>query len=315
MRIGIYADLRNPPRWQRDWARVYAFALELCERADRGGLHSLWFTEHHLFEDGYLPQPLTFAAAAAARTERVRIGTSILIAGLRPAADIAEQAAVVDIVSNGRLELGLGAGYRPPEFDLYGVDGARPHALLYRRVEELRSLWAEGRVTPPPVQERIPIWLGVTGPRGAYRAGELGAGLLRIDRALVAAYERGLADPAARRIAGPANIVLSDDPERDWPALREHVAYQWGSYARYRVEGTDRPEPAPIDPDAWRARGPFDGFAVLTPAEAAAAIRARADGLDAETVYLWATVPGAAEHLAERNVELAVTELAPLLSE
>jgi alkanesulfonate monooxygenase SsuD/methylene tetrahydromethanopterin reductase-like flavin-dependent oxidoreductase (luciferase family) len=320
--VGLYFDLRNPPPWQRPWTDVYGFALELCEEADRNGVHSLWFSEHHLFEDGYLPQPLTFAAAVAARTTQARLGTSIMIAGLRPAADIAEQAAVVDIVSNGRVELGLGAGYRPPEFALYGVDGSRPHALLYRRVEELRRLWAEGRVTPPPVQERIPIWLGVAGPRGARRAGELGEGLMRISRQLTAPYEEGLAagghGPEARRLCGPVNVLLSDDPERDWPLVREHVAWQWDSYARHRVEGTDEPAPPPIDPDALRARGidrgVLNGFAVLTPEDAAEAIRAAAEGLDAETAFLWATVSGMPDAIAVRHAELTVERLAPLLA-
>ena len=68
MRFGVYFDLRNPPGWRQDWARLYAFTLEMCEEAERLGADSAWFSEHHLFEDGYLPQPLTFAAAAAART-------------------------------------------------------------------------------------------------------------------------------------------------------------------------------------------------------------------------------------------------------
>jgi alkanesulfonate monooxygenase SsuD/methylene tetrahydromethanopterin reductase-like flavin-dependent oxidoreductase (luciferase family) len=320
--LGLYFDLRNPPEWHRDWARVYGFALELCEQADRGGIHSLWFTEHHLFEDGYLPQPLTFAAAAAARTTRARIGTSIMIAGLRPAVQIAEEAAVVDIISGGRLELGLGAGYRRPEFELFGADPQRPHALLYARVEELRKIWTEGRVTPPPVQVRVPIWLGVSGPKGARRAGELGEGLLRISHNLLAPYHEGLAAgghaPGTARISGPVNLFLSDDPERDWPIVRKHVAYQWNSYARYRLEGTGEAPPPPIDPEAWRergiGRGLMNGFSLATPQEAAELLTATVAGTGASSVHLWASVAGVPEALAERNVELAIDELAPLLA-
>ena len=122
MKIGVWFDLRNPPAWRQDPARLYAFTLELCEEAELLGADSLWFSEHHCFEDGYLPQPLTFAAAAAARTTRVRLGTGILVAPLRKTAQLAEEAAVVDIISGGRLELGLGAGYRMPEFELFGTD-------------------------------------------------------------------------------------------------------------------------------------------------------------------------------------------------
>src|SRR5258708_6520929 len=70
MKVGLYFDLRNPPRWRRSWSRTYGFTLEMCEEAERLGADSVWFSEHHLFEDGYLPQPLIMAAAAAARTRR-----------------------------------------------------------------------------------------------------------------------------------------------------------------------------------------------------------------------------------------------------
>ena len=112
--VGLYFDLRNPPQWRQDPARLHAFALELCEEAEHLGAHSVWLTEHHQFDDDYIASPLTFAAAVAARTKRVRIGTAIVIAPLHHPAEIAEQAAMVDLVSNGRLDLGLGAGYRVP---------------------------------------------------------------------------------------------------------------------------------------------------------------------------------------------------------
>jgi alkanesulfonate monooxygenase SsuD/methylene tetrahydromethanopterin reductase-like flavin-dependent oxidoreductase (luciferase family) len=322
MNVGLYFDLRNPQRWHREWSRLYGFTLEMCEEADRNGIHSLWFTEHHLFDDGYLPQPLTFAAAAAARTTRARVGTSILIASLRSAPQIAEEAAIVDLVSGGRLELGLGAGYRRAEFDLFEADAQRTHAALFARIVELREIWAEGRVTPPPAQSPLPIWVGVGGPKAARRAGELGEGLLRISRDLVDPYRAGLADgghdQAKSRIAGPVNALLTDDPERDWPIVREHLAYQWDSYASYRVEGTGEPLPTPIDPEAWRSRGIehglMGGFMLATPEGAADRIKTAVEGTGAETVYLWAALPGLPEEMVARNVELAATTLTRLLA-
>ena len=146
--IGVWFDLRNPPAWRQDPARLYGFTLELCEEAELLGADSLWFSEHHGFEDGYLPQPLTFAAAAAARTTRVRLGTGILVAPLRKAAQLAEEAAVVDIISGGRLELGLGAGYRVPEFELFGTDFTARYRILDQQVAELRRLWGDNGLRP-----------------------------------------------------------------------------------------------------------------------------------------------------------------------
>ena len=78
---------------------------------------------------------------------------------LRPPLQIAEEAAIVDLVSGGRLELGLGAGYRVPEFAAFGADPARRFALLRETVRELRRIWDEGACTPPPLQDPVPLWL------------------------------------------------------------------------------------------------------------------------------------------------------------
>ena len=153
MKVGVWFDLRNPPGWRQDPARLAAFTLELCEEAELLGADSLWFSEHHGFEDGYLSQPLTFAAAAAARTTRVRLGTGILVAPLRKTAQLAEEAAVVDLISGGRLELGLGAGYRVPEFELFGTDFTARYRILDQQVSELRRLWGDGGLIPAPGQD------------------------------------------------------------------------------------------------------------------------------------------------------------------
>lgn len=233
MRLGLYVDLRNPPGWRRPWGELYEGTLRRLADADALGLGSAWLTEHHLFEDGYLPQPLTFAAAVAARTERMRIGTSVLLAPLRRAIDMAEQAAVVDLISGGRLELGLGAGYRIPEFELYGTSAEGRYEALEARGREIAALWNEGRLSPPPIQPTAPLWVGALGPRGARLAGRLGAGLLCLREDLLAPYREGLAtlaDPPAPRLSGPVNLLLADDPEAAWERVKPYLGYQMQTY-------------------------------------------------------------------------------------
>jgi alkanesulfonate monooxygenase SsuD/methylene tetrahydromethanopterin reductase-like flavin-dependent oxidoreductase (luciferase family) len=322
MRVGVYFDLRNPPGWRQDPARLFASTLELCEEAEHLGAHSVWLSEHHLFDDGYLPQPLTFAAAVAARTSRVRIGTAVLLAPLRPAVQIAEDVAIVDIISAGRVDLGLGAGYRVPEFELFGGDIATRYATTDLRVRELRALWSDGNVTPAPLQARVPIWLGYQGPQGARRAGVLGEGLLSASAHLVAPYREGLraggVPEAEARMVGSFQGFVTDDPEGDWPVVARHLSYQLDSYRRYMVEGTDAPVPRPIDPERVRSRdsdAPLSSFLYGTPEEVAAAIRARTAGAPVETVFLWASIGGMTEEMTARHVQTLCLRLAPLLAD
>ena len=320
VRVGCYLDLRNPARWRRPWAEHYARTLERCVEAERLGLDSVWCSEHHFFEDGYLPQPLTFLAGVAAATSRIRLGTAVYLAALRPPVQVAEEAAVVDLLSGGRLELGLGAGYRVPEFAAYGADIDRRYSLTDQCARELRRLWREGSVTPPPVQDPVPIWMGYQGPQGARRAGLLGEGLLSVDGALLEPYRAGLAegghDPGAARMAGLVSFVLADDPEAAWPRVRDHLAYQWDTYNAYMVEGTGRDAPRPIDPERWRTpNGDRPArFEVLTPDDAAARLHTVLDGLPVEEIYCWASIAGMPDDLVDRHLELLATRLRPLLA-
>lgn len=322
MKVGLYFDLRNPPAWEQPWSRVYGFALELCEEVDRLGGDSVWFSEHHRFADGYLPQPLTFAAAAAARTTRVRIGTSLVVAPLRSPAQLAEEAAVVDIISDGRLDLGLGPGYLSADYELFGVTTFnRRYTETDRRVTELRRLWS-GPVTPPPVQQPVPIWLGYQGPQGARRAGRLGVGLLSLNPELAAPYRAGLAesalDPALARMSGAVWGWITEDPERDWPAVSRHLAHQADSYRHHMAIDADAPRPKPIDPVKWRARGvgaQLGHFLLATPDDAAREILDFVGDAPVDTVLFWASIANTSEEMTAEHVRLVCERLAPLVAD
>ena len=321
MKLGLYFDLRNPAPWARPWPEVYGRALDLVVEAERLGAASVWFSEHHLFTDGYLPQPLTFAAAAAARTSRVRIGTAVLVAALRPAALIAEEAAVIDQLSGGRLELGIGAGYSVPEYEFYNADITKRYGLTDAAVAEIRRLLDDGIVTPPAAQNPFPIWLGYQGPQGAKRAGRLGVGLLSLDRALLDPYREGLVegghDPAIARTGGMLDIIVADDPEAAFERILPHYAHQLNSYRAAAVAGSGRDAPKEITVEKLRSgaaqKGQIPGLRVLTPSDAVNAIREATDGSPVEHVYLWASVAGMPEDLVERHVELTCTQVAPNL--
>lgn len=319
MDVGLLFDLRNPAPWQRPWRDRYARTLELCEEADRHGAGGLWFTEHHLFEDGYLPQPLTFAAAVAARTRRARIGTSVVLPALHHPADIAEQAALVDLISGGRLELGLGAGYRLPEYRLFGADFGRRFVATERGIREVLRLWDEQVITPLPVQRPVPVWGGFYGPRGATLAGRLGIGLLHISPPLFEHYRKGLAegghDPAVAQVSGLLPIFLAEDPERAWPRVAPHLAHQINSYRQGSVEGKGRSIPLLTaedlrDPHAEDTRGLLE---ILTPEQAAVRIAELTRGLPVRHLIFWADIAGLPEDLIAENLRLVTQALPPLL--
>jgi alkanesulfonate monooxygenase SsuD/methylene tetrahydromethanopterin reductase-like flavin-dependent oxidoreductase (luciferase family) len=321
VKLGLYFDLRNPAPWARPWPEVYGRALDLVVEAERLGAASVWFSEHHLFTDGYLPQPLTFAAAAAARTTRVRIGTAVLVAALRPAALVAEEAAVIDQLSGGRLELGIGAGYSVPEYELYNADITKRYGLTDAAVAEIRRLLDDGIVTPPAAQNPFPIWLGYQGPQGAKRAGRLGVGLLSLDRSLLDPYREGLIegghDPATARTGGMLDIIVADDPEEAFERILPHYAHQLNSYRAAAVAGSGRDAPKEITVEKLRGgaaqKGQIPGLRVLTPTDAVTAIREATEGSPVEHVYLWASVAGMPDDLVERHVELTCTQVAPNL--
>lgn len=319
-KLGLFLDLRNPPSWRRPWAQHYQASLDLVTEAERLGAHSVWATEHHFFEDGYLPQPLTFLAAAAARTTRMRLGTAVVLAALRHPRHVAEEAAIVDLVSAGRLELGIGAGYRRAEYEAFGADIRRRMTLTDQATATIRDLLWSGELLPPTVQSRVPVWLGYQGPQGAKRAGRLGVGLLSLKPELLAPYQEGLTeaglDPSSARMGGVVNLVVADDPERTAHELSPYYAYQLDSYARSRVEGTGEPAPPASDPGQLveqMLHPDSPGLRVCTVDDSAAFIRALTAGLPVQHVYLWGSIAGMPEHIVERHLELAFGKVAPLI--
>ncbi len=316
LRLGLYFDLRDPPAWRRGFAEVYRSALELMEEADERGIDSLWLSEHHLFADGHLPQPLLFAAAVAARTRRARIGTAVLLAPLHCAVEIAEQAAVVDQMSGGRLELGLGAGYRVPEYEAFGVDPRQRIALLEDRVQALPLLWADGGVTPTVLQSPLPLWVGAHGPRSSRMAGRLGTGLLSLNPALWEPYLQGLdasGHPrAAARAAGPLAVFLSDDPERTAAIVRPHAEYQGSSYMAHAREGWSAGDPPFPLPPMLRGDGP-PSAEVVTVEEAVRRIRSLGQQMNVHHVFMWSSLPGMPDSLVQEHVSLMIDRLAPAL--
>ncbi len=198
MKFGLMFAFQRPPYAPIDSTEPYRDMLRCLPRAEELGYESVFCVEHHVQPDDMCPSPLLAMSAAAAVTERMRVGTGVLLVPLYAPAKLAEDVAVIDNISGGRFVFGVAPGYVTEEFELHGV----PRRERQRRFEEALDLmqlaWTgepfsfggdfyrvepETHVSPKPVQEpHPPIWYGVSGPKSLRNAARRGAVLITSPR-------------------------------------------------------------------------------------------------------------------------------------
>jgi alkanesulfonate monooxygenase SsuD/methylene tetrahydromethanopterin reductase-like flavin-dependent oxidoreductase (luciferase family) len=193
LRIGVVYDFRNPPGSEIDTPRLYAEILEQVVWLDGLGLDLVWFTEHHFVEDGYLPSWTPVAGAMAARTRRVRFSSDICLLPFNHPLRLAEDLAVLDNLSGGRVELGVGMGYAPHEFRGFGQPLPQRVSRTEEGLEVLRRCFTGERfsfhgtryhfddviVRPRYLQPGgPPLWLAAMSAGGARRAAKFDCHLL-----------------------------------------------------------------------------------------------------------------------------------------
>jgi putative FMN-dependent luciferase-like monooxygenase len=180
-RLGFFTRLLDdaPP------AERYRLATEQIEHAEKAGLDSAWIAQHHFHErEGGLPAPFAFLGFVAARTSRIRLGTGIVTLPLENPVRVAEDAAVLDFMSDGRFELGVGTGGNPSAFAAFGLDSAERNAIFARNLDIVRTALAGrplvGGDTLYPSRPQLcdRIWQATFSVSGGARAGKAGDGLL-----------------------------------------------------------------------------------------------------------------------------------------
>jgi alkanesulfonate monooxygenase SsuD/methylene tetrahydromethanopterin reductase-like flavin-dependent oxidoreductase (luciferase family) len=260
MQLGLLYDFRNPAPWRQPTEHLYAQTVEQMAYAEQLGFDSIWISEHHFVDDGYCPSVLAVAAHVAARTSRVRIGTSVLLLPLHDPLRVAEDANTVDLLSGGRLDLGIGLGYRPVEFEAFGVPRRQRPSRFEDNLAILRKgllsqpFTHEGRyhrierpiaVTPAGVQRpAVPIWCGASSVVAAQRAARERLHLtIRGGRDVYDAWAGGLRaqgeDPANYKCVTRRSFYVTDDPERTWAEIGPHIRYQTEAYNQWGAAGLD----------------------------------------------------------------------------
>jgi len=216
-------------------AERYRLAIAQIVHAERCGYDSAWIAQHHFHEDeGGLPAPFVFLSQVAARTARIRLGTGIVTLPLELPIRVAEDAAVLDLMCGGRLEVGIGPGGNLSAYEAFGLDSAERTALLVRYHRVLLDAWA-GRPLPggdrlyPPNPGLVDrVWQATFTVEGARRAGSAGDGLMLsrtqprpaaapdlslpdIQNPMIDAYLEALPKGRAPRILASRTVFVADD--------------------------------------------------------------------------------------------------------
>jgi probable F420-dependent oxidoreductase len=188
MKFGLYSSIANPPRGEH-LARCVDEVIAEAQLAEASGFDSCFFGEHHQDQDGFLPSPLIVATAVAVQTQRLHVGTSVILLPLHHPVHVAEDVATLDIVSKGRIILGVGVGYQAADFQAFGVPMEHRAAMFEEGIAIIRQCWSGERFSfhgahytlenlqmrPRPFQTPAPpLWIGASVPAAVRRAGRLG---------------------------------------------------------------------------------------------------------------------------------------------
>jgi probable F420-dependent oxidoreductase len=333
--VGLFTG-QIPKGSSRTYHREYRDYIDLARLTEEVGLDSAWVSEHHFAEDGYLPSLLPMLAAFAAVTERIELGTGVVLAPFHDPIRLAEDYAVVDQISGGRVICGLGIGWRDEEFREFGIDMRTRTRRLSEITEILRLAWSGERfdfsgrhynysqvvVTPAPARVP-PIFIGGFVDDAVRRAGRIGDGYISsranperiLESFAMAAEARKQAGKEGAPLVGLLhNAFVTEDPERDWPMVRDGIGHQLGVYAGWRA-GTDVPgktlEVMPPDEETIRKTTAYG-----TPDEVVAWLQPVVDVLTSypeSHLVLRLHYPGMDAEPAARAVELLGRHVAPLL--
>ena len=254
LRLGVCYDFRNPPDSGVSHQSLYAEILEQVQWLDRIGADLVWFTEHHFIEDGYLPSWVPVAGAMAAVTEHIRFGTDICLLPFNHPIRLAEDLAVLDNLSDGRIEIGVGMGYAPHEFRGFGLPVSRRVSLMNEGIEVLQRCFTGERfsyhgkryqfedvlITPGYVQEDgPPLWIAAMSEPGALRAANYKTHFLPQGTKSasfdpwVSTLEADGRSTSDHRIGIIRSILVTDDKARDWPLVRAAEQYRMVLYQRF----------------------------------------------------------------------------------
>jgi alkanesulfonate monooxygenase SsuD/methylene tetrahydromethanopterin reductase-like flavin-dependent oxidoreductase (luciferase family) len=287
VRFSIIAGPRQRPDLGQSAADAWWNYVNDAVLAEELGYDAIYYGEHHFCFASGNSSPLTMLTAVAARTSRIRIGTSVICAPFHNPLRLAEDIAAVDIASNGRFDLGIGVGSQWEEFQTFGIDPKERFGRTWEIIDIIeRCLHGDEqefdhhgkyydfpgvRWIMQPIQKRIPIFWGGFGPQGVKKAGERGYNLIAPD--VTGTYERVMREngrnPEEHLIGFVNHVSIADTWEQAFEATADPCMWVSNQYAlRKDLNGVQPPESARVTMEMMR-RGAETGeqlaFAVPNP--------------------------------------------------
>ena len=344
MRLAIWST--TTPRENSTHAEMFRRQLEEVELAERIGIDQIWFFEHHLQPTAPVPSPNLLIAAAAQTTRHIRFASMVNILPFRHPLLIAEEAAMLDNLTGGRLDMGLGRGLRPPEFEAFGVDQQRSREMFLESFDIIRRVWAdenfvhhgkywtvrkEAPLSPPLVQCPYPPFLVSAQSEESLRwAAEHDIPFAQInsmvdqarhDQALYREVQMAHGYPPAPRLYLMREIYVGESDARARAEAQPYLLQYWELWNRYTQ--FTRGGKLPDSYDFWRRQAPMlhamsfeeilaNDMVILGSAETVAnAIRRLSDQLDLMGLALIFKLGAMPYDMVERSMTAFGEEVVP----
>ncbi len=339
MRFGVGPyTMQLPPGSSKTHADLYREMLNQIKKAEDLGFESAWLAEHHFLPDGICPSLLITASAMAARTSRMNIVTGMYLLPLHRPVQSAEDAAVVDNISGGRLIFGVAAGYRPEEFAGHGEDRSGREKRMEEELEIMIKAWTtesfsfSGKhyqlkdlsVTPKPFQKpHPPIWFGASTKGGFRRAAKWGSALVasprhhvnelkehyRVYRDFLREYGKQASEvPVIREVFVAETTAKAEAEARD--GVMYLHAGMYGKWAKVRPLRDDKGElvkdPSEVTFESHRER-----FIIGDPDHCIREIQKYQSGIGMDHLVCWMQFPGIDPRKTEKSMRLFVKEVMP----
>ena len=319
----------------------YREALEEVLLGEELGFDSVWMEEHHGIKNHYWPSPLMVLAGFATRTERLQLGTDVLVLPFYQPAKIAEDAAMLDVMSGGRFTLGVAIGYRPDEFSLFQAPMERRGARFVEQIRIMRRLWVEdavdfageffqleaARIEPKPTRAGgVPIWIGAWGPLGMKRAAQLAEAWVpgptaNLDKLLSARdqYHKELRaigkDPASVPKPLTREVVIAETEAKARELAERHLMVNYrdeygGGTWNHPLIGKEAA--SPFDPPDSVAQ---DRFVIGTPDQCIEKIRRFRDAFGVDHLICRLYFPGMPHEHTMQELRLLAKEVIPAFRE